>query len=171
MSFYARTEPGQRDNELHSIIGTEVAPISPELEKYYSKYFSDRQKVVSLDVKYSDVFKQLKDSASELEKQITELLSSIKSRTSQYNSDSQTLNSDIDSFNTKANNGQLTLEQFNYERYVLQSRVTELEKTRNSINTDVQLYDNLVTEHNKIASESNKLFKSIDSTLAPAPSI
>jgi hypothetical protein len=171
MSFYARTEPGQRDNELHSIIGTEVAPISPELEKYYSKYFSDRQKVVTLDAKYSGVFRELKNRANELEDQITKLRSSINTRTKQYNDDSQVLNSDIDNFNAKANSNQFTITQFNYERSLLQNRVTELDQMRDSINVDRQLYENLLTEHNKIASESNKLYKAIDSTLAPAPSV
>jgi len=35
-------------NELHSIFGIEFQDISPELEDYYSQYFSDRTQVVTL---------------------------------------------------------------------------------------------------------------------------
>ena len=45
MEFYARTEPGERLNELHSIIGSEVAEIDPELERHYAEYLDDRSVV------------------------------------------------------------------------------------------------------------------------------
>jgi hypothetical protein len=82
-AYYAKAEPGQRDNELHSIIGTEIADISPKLEEYYGKYFSNRQKVVDLDIKYSNVFKSLKLKADKLGVQLDALSTSIASRTKQ----------------------------------------------------------------------------------------
>jgi len=44
---YDKSEPGQRANELHSLIGTEIAQLPPELEAYYAQYFRDRQAVVA----------------------------------------------------------------------------------------------------------------------------
>ena len=41
------SEPGQRLNELHSLLGTEVAHLSPALERYSHRYFHDRQGIVS----------------------------------------------------------------------------------------------------------------------------
>lgn len=35
MDYYKRNQPGEEYNELHSIIGTEFADISPQLEDYY----------------------------------------------------------------------------------------------------------------------------------------
>ena len=58
MAFYARTEPGEETNELHSILGTEVAHLSPALEKYYSQYFSNRQALVALHVKSNAVLRR-----------------------------------------------------------------------------------------------------------------
>lgn len=46
MAQYQKAEPGERYNELHSIIATEYLDISPELEKYYSRYFTDRAAMV-----------------------------------------------------------------------------------------------------------------------------
>ncbi len=42
LAEYADAEPGQRHNELHSILPTEVAELSPPLERYYQRYFEDR---------------------------------------------------------------------------------------------------------------------------------
>ena len=39
-------------NELHSILGTEVANLPKSLESHYAKYFKDRSKVVAFSKKY-----------------------------------------------------------------------------------------------------------------------
>jgi hypothetical protein len=39
---YKKTEPGQELNELHSIFGSEFSGLTPDLEKYYNKYFLKR---------------------------------------------------------------------------------------------------------------------------------
>jgi len=172
MAFYARSEPGQRNNELHSIIGAEVAVISSELESYYSKYFADRQKVVALNTKYSGVFDKLKSRADELSAQLTELFNSITSQSNQYNSDSETLNNDIVSFNSHANNSGFSSQtQFNNERNALINRSEILDATRTSINNEVDNYRILATEHDAITIESKNLFNLLDNPLAPAPSI
>ena len=172
MAFYARTEPGERDNELHSVIGTEISNINPELETYYSKYFSDRQKVVVLNTKYISVFKNLQNHANELSQQLSSLASSISIKTSQYNSSVIALNSDITSFNQRADsNGFTSQTQFNSQRAALSVRVAELDTIRAGINDDIANYSSILAEYNSIASESKKLYNSIDSTLAPAPSV
>ncbi len=43
-------------NELHSILGTEVRSLSPELENYYKRFFSDRSTVVAYSEKYQAAF-------------------------------------------------------------------------------------------------------------------
>lgn len=172
IAFYDRTEPGQRDNELHSVIGTEVTSISPELESYYSKYFSNRQTIVALNNKYIGVFKSLENRANILKAQLDSLASSVSSRSSKYNADIKLLNSDIASFNSRADNGQFSSQaQFNYERSLLVARANSLELVRTSINNDVAKYNLLLAELNSIASESKKLYNSLDSTLAPVPSV
>lgn len=172
MEFYAKTEPGERDNELHSVIGTEIANVDPKLEDYYKKYFTDRQKVVVLNAKYSSVFTDLRNHANSLIAQMDSLTKSINERTIQYNSDVVTLNKDILTFNAKATSGEFTSQaQFNSERAALNNRVSTLDATSSSIHADVVAYNAILKEYNSIASESKKLYNSIDSTLAPAPSV
>lgn len=172
MEFYDRSEPGQRYNELHSIIGVEVDGVSDELEVHYEKYFSDRHKVLALNTKYSSVFKELENRADELTAQLNELTSNISSMTDQYNADVTALNNDIISFNQRANAGNFSSQwQFDSEKATLSARVAKLEAARSTINDSIAKYNELLAEYNSIASQSKKLNNSVDSTLAPAPSV
>lgn len=58
MAEYAQTEPGQQDNELHSILGTEVANLPPDLERHYAQYFNNRSAIVAAHAAYEQVFSQ-----------------------------------------------------------------------------------------------------------------
>ncbi len=172
MDFYSKTEPDQINNELHSLIGTEAKNIDDELEKYYSKYFVDRQIVIGLNEKYISVFEQLKNRADALKIQISAASDKISKDSENYNNKASTLNTDIASFNERAGAGSFaTQAQFEYERSELMARISELTSSRLSINDEVAQYETMISEINSIATESKKLFNSIDSTLAPAPSI
>ena len=172
MAFYARTEPGERDNELHSIIGTEVASISPELEQHYKQYFSDRAKVVALHTQYASVFYELQARGKELSAELDALADTIEAASGAYNQATAQLNNDIASFNARASGGSFSSQaQFNSERAALVARVESLEAQRAAINANRARYNDLREELLAIASESEALNRSIDSSLAPAPSL
>ncbi len=172
MALYARTEPGERDNELHSIIGTEVASISPELEKHYAQYFSDRQAVVKLHDAYASVFTKLQNEAAQLSAQMEQLQADIKSRSDDYEIASTQLNTDITTFNQRASSGQFdSSAQFSTERSALVTRVRQLAAERSAINNLIVEYNDLVKQSNAIATQTEQLNQSINSNLAPAPSL
>ena len=75
---YRLTEPGQRDNELHSLLGTEYAPLSPELEKYYAQYFSNRRAIVKDAQNFKAVFTQLSTSLSSLKSKISQIRNNMR---------------------------------------------------------------------------------------------
>lgn len=168
MAFYDRTEPSERYNELHSIVGTEIAKISPELETYYKRYFVDRQKVVKLNADYSSVFKELDNKRSNLISQINEISAKIASDTDQYNDEVVALNTDIKTFNNKTFSSRY---QFDFERSQLTERIATLNRLRDNIEAKIKSHDSLVKEYNDIVIESKKLYNSLDSTLAPLPSV
>jgi len=170
LSYYAKAEPGQRDNELHSIIGTEVVVLDPKLEAHYDQYFSNRQKVVELNAKYSSVFKSLKGQADTLSAKLDTLSAYITTKSAEYNSDVQTINNDIAAFNVRAANGNFTSQaQFNSQRAALIQQVADLQVLRASIDDSISQYQTLLTQYNSLAAQSKKLYSIIDSTLAPAP--
>ena len=174
MGYYQRTEPGQFDNELHSILGTEIGGLSPELESYYKQYFNDRQKVVDLHSKYDTVFKKLRAQSDSLYSELTSLGSSIETRSTQYDADVKQLSADITAFNARANNGNFSsISQFNAERAALLARSDKLDADRASISSDIDTYNAKYAEYQKVSSEIEALNKSIDSIkdLQPAPSV
>ncbi len=172
VEFYQRTEPGELDNELHSIIGTEVASISPELESYYKKYFADRSKVVQLHSAYESIFNDLSARSDALAAQLTNLGNTIEARTATYNADVTQLNADIAVFNTKADSGGFSSQsQFQAARNALEARSDQLDATQVSINEQITQYEALRKELEDIAIQTEALNRSIDSSLAPAPSL
>lgn len=172
MAFYARTEPGERANELHSIVGTEVLSISPELESYYKKYFSNRSALVALHEKYASVFLTLQKQSDTLAARLEDLRVKIEAQTPQYNNGVTQLNTDISSFNTRASSGGFTSQaQFQAERSVLLSRARQLETMRSTIDADINKFNQLRDELQVIASQSEALNRSINSSLAPVPSV
>ena len=173
MAYYDRTEPGARDNELHSIIGTEVASVSPELETHYAKYFKDRSIVTGLYATYNGVFTALSAQTQQLAKQLDSLSKQIDIATKQHETDTQQLEADIASFNERAKKtGAFTSQaQFDTERNALVSRSNSLDADVKKINTMITQYNQLRDTYNATATQSNNLYKSIDSTLSPTPQV
>lgn len=172
MAFYARTEPGERANELHSIIGTEVSSISPALEEYYKKYFVDRTKVVALHEKYASIFLSLQKRSDEISVQLTEVGNAIEAQSASYNTATSQLNADIAAFNARANSGGFDSQaQFQAERNALVGRARQLDANRSTINQLIAQYNQLRQELEVVASQSKALNRSINSSLEPAPSL
>lgn len=172
MDYYKRNQPGEEYNELHSIIGTEFADISPQLEDYYKRYFNNRSQVVALHSKYSDKFKELKQGSASLRKELENLSISINNASLKYNKDISNLNSEINNFNSRAKNGDFSYQEdfLNERRYLIKS-TRKLEQDRANINRYIGQYESKRIEYNKLVDESNSMYKAMDSTLAPAPSI
>jgi hypothetical protein len=168
---YDKTEPGARLNEMHSILGTEVANLDPELETYYQRYFSDRSSVVALADGYVAVFEELKARTSVLLAELTALADSIDRQNTEYRAAADQLNSEIEAFNRRARSGQMTREEFDSERGTLEAKQQSLQSFYDSIKADIALYDAKRGELESINTESEILNRSIDSKLSPVPSI
>lgn len=172
MDYYRRVEPSQRLNELHSILGTEFADLNPKLEGYYSIYFSDRKKVVDLHESYANVFLQLSDQSDSLVKRLTSLKQKIRKERDSYNQAAKQLKADVDSFNNRTANGSFTSQsEFNAQRANLVARSNQLDGERDSINKSIKRFKALQDDLAAINSRAQALNQSIDSSLAPAPSI
>lgn len=172
MAFYDRTQPGEHMNELHSIIGTEKKEVSPELEEYYRRYFSDRSKVIAQHEQYYSLFAELRERADTLTGQIDTLRGTLERDRAAYDAQVAALQSSIAEFNSRAENGQFESQAaFARERQALFARSASLEDLRARINGVITEYNRLIEELNAIAIETEELNRSIDSNLAPAPSI
>lgn len=172
MAIYDRTEPGERNNELHSVIGTEIASISPALESYYGAYFLDRSKVTTLHAAYANVFSDLQTRADALSARLMQLGDKIEAESAAYNKDIAQFNKDAEQFKQLASTNKFSSQsELDTARDALINRADQLDIKRNAINNDVADYEALRGELNSIASQSQALNRSIDSSLAPTPSL
>lgn len=172
MAIYAKTEPGERDNELHSVLGTEVGNLPNDLENYYKQYFSDRGKVVAAHAAYQSIFTNLQDKADAIQAQMKQLQSQIETSSASYTSAVTKLNSDIQSFNKQAEAGDFVSQSdFASARDSLQARAGSLETQRESINTMIATYNALNKQLAAVAQQDQQLNQNMNSSLPAAPNV
>lgn len=172
MAFYARTEPGERNNELHSIIGTEIRSIAPELESYYGKYFKNRSELLNLFDSYNQAFKQLEAESKQLSSQIEVMRKQVDNDKAVYESEASRLSNDVEDFKKRAAGGYFSSQtQFTAEMNALQARIDAVNRRRDTIVAEIEQLRVLIERYNDTATKSQDLYKSIDSSLAPAPKV
>lgn len=161
IASYQKTEPGQQDNELHSILGTEYANLGPELEEYYKKYFTDRAKVVALATAYKQVFQDMEtqvakyDADLSLRKaEITRRETSLESQARQIDAARLQMDTLLKQGETRSYNSMVASFNESVNRY--NSEVNQLKKL-------IDEYNSLVEARNSIAVEQQNLAQSIDS--------
>lgn len=106
MRNYRQTEPGERDNELHSILGTEFNSLPADLESYYQQYFTNRPTVIADYVQFQQAFSSLETQLNQLETQITSMRTQMKQllkegRIVEYNALVPQVNALIRQYNAK----------------------------------------------------------------------
>jgi hypothetical protein len=101
---YRINEPGERDNELHSLVGTEYRGLAIKLEKYYSFYFTNRNTVVTYSENFNKVFSDLSVEIDRLRNEIKEMRAEMNfylrhREIARYNSLVPVINSLISKYN------------------------------------------------------------------------
>lgn len=168
LDYYATAEPGERDNELHSIIGTEFADLSPELEAHYALYFSDRAAIVALHDKSNAVFTAQQQQITDLQSQLDVLGASITADYASYNAGYDQLGIDVANFNAKARNGSFSSQaEFDSERAALVARQSALDADYASISARQTQYNALVDQLRALNAQAEALNRSINITPHP----
>jgi hypothetical protein len=149
------------NNELHSIIGTEVRVISPELELYYSRYFNDRAKVVKYSEDYESAFTEIKDKAVKYDKQLESLKAEIENDSNRL----EVLQLEITAGQNELNRllEQDRVSEYNAKVTGFNSIVNSYNAKVNSVRDLIERYNNLIKLRNELATEQNELFDAIDS--------
>lgn len=168
---YRKTEPTEIVNEMHSIFGTEVQNLSPDLEAYYQKYFMNRSDIVGYAEKYEKVFTDIKDQQTSLVRELNTLAKNVNARQAQYQSSLATLNADIAQFNAWAQSGSGTRSEYNSRRADLDKRIAALDNERNAVNDEIDSYNNKKLALDALNVQAESLNQSINSKLETAPSL
>lgn len=165
LAEYRKTEPDQIDNELHSIIGTEIANISPALERHYRKYFLDRRKIVSYSTQYEATFTALTDQINKYDTQLASLKQqkdkldkALASQQTFIESESKRLNAlkangDIAAYNGAVPSYNAAVRTYNDEVVNLRQIITD--------------YNSIVEKRNNLATTQNDLVHQLNSNYQP----
>ena len=159
LADYAKFEIGQRDNELHSFLGTEYHHLSPKLEKHYAKYFKDRDKIVGMYEHYQTKIDSIAQQSTQLTAEVAALKAQIDNELPQYETDISNLNAEIDAFNQQSQADA----DAEAARERLQEKVAELVNRQTQLDGLVAQYNAKTVELDQIALKASEFNKSINS--------
>jgi hypothetical protein len=163
LAFYATAEPGERLNELHSILGTEYSDLSPQLEAHYAEYFTDRAAVTAMHDSSNAVFVDQAAQVAALVAQIDALAAGIDTDYTAYNAGYDQLTVDVRSFNSRAQAGGFDSQAaFDDARQVLVSRQADLDALYASIQARNDEYSGLVAQLDALNARGDQLNQSIN---------
>ncbi len=161
---------GVRADELHSLIATEVAGVSDELEQYYAQYFTDREALVELYEASHQVLVEIAAAVTALNEELDALDKQIEADYQTYSDGYDVLNADWDAF--KARNDAYfyrTQAAFDADRDALLARGDALDALFDSIDAMTDEYNLKVEELTKLDAQAAELFSAIN--LDPQSSI
>lgn len=104
IQIYAKTEPGARDDELYSVLGTEYPTLPTSLQAQYSQYFTNRMQLVDYYQQFNQTFDSLHAQITQLGSQIAVTKAIMQNylaagETSRYNSLVPGINTQITAYN------------------------------------------------------------------------
>jgi len=172
---YRTQDPSSIYNEMHSIFGTEVAELSPELDAHYAQYFIDRTQVVKLSQAYESVFTELRDQADDLLAEINRLKDSLpatEAKISDLKTVINTIEAQLDAFDADINQARedndgaaelIAVNQYNSLLGQFRSTIDEHNGLVESYNSTVESINQQVKTYNSLVAEQAELLDSIDS--------
>ncbi len=162
MDKYRKKDPLVVDNELHSILGTEVRKLNPFLEEYYRKYFKNRSAIVDLSENYESVFTKLRDRAKYLDVKLNERQSYIDDLKAKIKQENNYLKSTQQELRVLSANNRI--QDYNYTVRIFNDRVQDYNSKLADLKEQISLFNQMVEEYNSIAQEEKSLIDSIKTT-------
>jgi hypothetical protein len=158
---YRKKDPSVVPNELHSILATEVRDLPPDLEAYYSRYFTDRKTVIDLADRYKQAFTERENQVKSIDAQLTALKAQIDALNDSLESQQKALQARHDDLQQKRSSG--NAEEYNAAVPGYNQAVVAYNTDVNKQKQLVTRYNNLVEQRNALATEENELIKALDS--------
>lgn len=160
---YQKSEPNDIPNEMHSILGTEVANLSPELESYYQQYFTNRQKVVALANQYQSAFSSRKAAIASYDAQLESLKAQIELAQAGLENQSQAINSQRQQMNSLRSSG--NIDAYNQMVDSFNARVQSYNAGLALLKNQISQYNDIVEKRNALAVETQDLAQHLNSRL------
>jgi hypothetical protein len=152
------------NNELHSILGSEVRNLGDELETYYRKYFNDRQAIVGFSENYEQAFVSIKTQVEDYDKQLESLKKQVEANEQNLNSLAAKLEADRSRMDGLLASGQVGA--YNSSIPAFNASVRSYNNLVGQTKALIDQYNAKLADRNSLALQEQELFKAIDSRLA-----
>lgn len=162
IALYNKEEPGELYNEMHSILGTEYADVTPELENYYKQYFQDRSVVVTYANKYQAVFAESKNKLDEYDTQLNVIKPQIDQNNAALKQMQTELQAQSNQLSTYRSQGHI--QEYNQLVPSYNAKVAQFNALIDQTRQLVAQYNDIVRQRNQQAAAQNNLYNSLDST-------
>lgn len=153
---YRKRDASAFPSELHSIIGTEIPHLPPDLETHYLKYFLNRKALVALSDKYYQDLQARKESFKTSDSALDELKKEIELRAKIL----------------RSKQGHLEILKTQLQEDSSRERVESFNKLAEQFNEDLKSYQSLIENYNNLAKERNSrakenkaLYEALDSKI------
>lgn len=150
------------NNELHSILATEVENLPGDLEAYYAKYFKNRRQIVQYSKQYEKAFEDLKRKVEEDDKKLASLKKTIEANQEQLKADNQDINKERKRMDALLSARQI--DEYNQAVPGFNQLVQDYNRLVNRTKDQIAQYNDLVEERNNVVTEQAELYKAIDSS-------
>lgn len=147
--------------ELHSILGSELRELTPELEAHYSQYFTDRLSVVAYAEQYEDVFLEQQQRIDSLSESIQQLEQELKERKEAIQTEEQSLQQESERLTALRTQNDIST--YNAAVPDYNRQVNSYRSAVASFNNDIQRLNDLIKEYNNLAVQQKELYDAIDS--------
>jgi uncharacterized protein YdcH (DUF465 family) len=137
--------PHRVDSEIHSLLGTEVAKLSPRLEKHYSKFFIDRSIVVVSFKKSNQIFDQLVDKANAIDKKLKNMKTILDREEKTVKIAGKLIEQQ-----------RAQLEKIN-DPEIYNSKLAKFNQRVSNYNQRIQVLKNMIANYNKLVNDYNSL--------------
>jgi len=160
---YKKSEPNAVTDEMHSLFGTQLGSLSPQLEQYYRRYFADRAKIVSYYSAYEGEF--------------TSRQATIKADDTQLTNWKQQISNDESNLRQMSDDLQQRQQQLTQQRTTnpaaynqaipsYNAAIDSYDTLLSSYRSLIDQYNNLVMKRNAVALETQQLTKEINSQVS-----
>ena len=167
IQLYNKQEPGQLYNEMHSVLATEYHTLSPELEKYYSRYFADRQKIVGYADRYQAIFSASKARIASYDQQLNALKTQIQANNASLETRQQDLN--VESAQLSSLRNANNIDQYNRLVPDYNAKVNAFNDLAARTRQLIGQYNSLIDQRNQEAAAQNTLYQNLDSRYQVMP--
>jgi hypothetical protein len=165
MNAYKQSEPNDIVNEMHSVFGTEIASLPAPLEKYYTRYFGDRQTVITFANTYQGEFTSRENQIKAISDQLAQLKTQISSEEASLQTQLVAINSDRARLDSMRSSGQTS--EYNAGVASFNAEVEAYNAGVDKLKSNIAYYNSLVDQYNALASELAGLEQAIDTRLTP----